>query len=295
MVTLFNDVHCVRPFYDRAKAVLDGLPELGAWQIVFVNDASTDGSLEEVRRLHDQDARVKFITMARTFGYHSVVVAGLSLVESDLYAVIDVDAEDPPELLAEFYARIRGGAQVAYGIRSNRDEPMLVTVMRRWFYRINRVIADSEVVMWMAEFSMMTRQVRNAVLVPRTTFPFIRSELGYVGFKREGVPYRRAKRLYGQSHLNLMRMTQFAVGGFLASSTFLLRWVLYLSVALAVLFPALSWWEGWSLYRAAEWAIIFLLYYALFTIPIISLYLARVYKNGVARPVYVVDETLTQL
>jgi dolichol-phosphate mannosyltransferase len=291
IVPVHNESANIAPFYQRARAVLESLPGLREWSLVFVNDASEDDSLSEILKLRAQDSRVRVITLSRRFGYHAVLMAGLTTVESDLYAMVDVDCEDPPELFVQFYGAIQGGAQVAYGIRSNREEPAVITFLRKLFYYANKRIADSEIVLWMAEFAMITRQVRDAIIAPHTTYPFLRAELGYVGFKRVGIPYFRAKRAHGRSHYSLWRMTRFAAAGILSSSTFPLRLVLYVAAALAVAYPSLVLLRGLTLEAAGRLAMILSFYFLLVTVPIIALYLARTYKNGVARPVYVVDRT----
>jgi dolichol-phosphate mannosyltransferase len=288
-----NEERNVPYFYERARAGLDRL-DLD-WNIVFLNNASADGSLEEMLKLRARDPRVKVITMSRDFGYHAALVAGLSMLEGDYYAIVDVDCEDPPELVVDFYKALREGAEVAYGVRSNRDEPRLVTFGRRLFYVANRGVADSEIVMWMGEFAMMTRQVRDALVAPRTTFPFIRAEMGYVGFARTGVPYQRARRVHGQSHYNLWRMSRFAIAGILSGSTFPLRFVLYLAAFLGAAFPLAVAALGLSADAATRVAVFVGLYFLLVSVPFIALYLARAYKNGVARPVFVVDRTKTYL
>lgn len=295
IVPVHNECANIAPFYERARPVLESLEGLSEWEIIFVNDASADDSLAEILKLRAKDKRVKVITLSRRFGYHSVLVAGLSRADRDLYAMVDVDCEDPPELLAQFYRAVQSGVDVAYGVRSNREEPALITFSRKLFYYVNRMIADSEIVVWMAEFAMITRQVRDAILVPRTTYPFLRAELGFVGFKRAGISYFRAKRAHGKSHYNIWRMTRFAVAGILSSSTFLLRLVLYVAAAIGALFPLCSLALGLSLEQAGMLAVILSLYFLILSVPVIALYLARTYKNGVARPVFVIDEKQTFL
>ncbi len=263
--------------------------------MVFVNDGSDDGSLERICELRAKDDRVKVISLSRDFGYHAVLLAGLSLVTADRYAMIDVDCEDPPELLREFHAALEGGADVAYGIRSHRIEPMVVTFFRRLFYYVNKGIADSDIVLWMAEFAMISRQVRDAIVAPHTTYVFLRAELGYVGFVRIGVPYVRGVRTSGKSHYNFFNMTRFAVAGFLASSTFPLRLILYLAVIVGFLFPLVVVLAGLGAESIASLASVATFYFTLIALSTISLYLARAYKNGVARPVFVVDKNRTYL
>jgi len=293
IVPLYNELGNIAPFYDRTRGVLESLAI--DWRIVFVNDGSDDGSLDRIREIRARDDRVKVITLSRRFGYHAVLLAGLSLVEADRYAMIDVDCEDPPELLREFHTMVEGGADIAYGIRSNRDEPSIVTFFRRLFYYLNRSIADSEIVLWMAEFAMVTRQVRDTILMPRTTYVFLRAEIAYAGFTRVGIPYRRAARVLGKTHYNLWNMTRFALSGFLAGSTFPLRLILYVAVLVGVAFPAIVALFDLGAAGAVTLAAVGTLYFALFALATIALYLARTYKNGVARPVFVVDRTRTHL
>jgi glycosyltransferase involved in cell wall biosynthesis len=293
IVPVHNEVGNIAPFYERTRAVLESLP--AAWQVVFVNDGSTDGSLELICEIRARDDRVKVISLSRNFGYHAVLLAGLSLVRADRYAMIDVDCEDPPELLRDFHAAIEGGADVAYGIRSNRVEPALLTFFRRLFYYLNRGIADSDIVLWMAEFAMISRQVRDAILAPHTTYVFLRAELGYVGFVRVGIPYVRGVRTSGKTHYNFVNMTRFAVSGFLASSTFPLRVIFYLAVIAGLVFPLVVALAGLGPASIASLASVATFYFALIALSTIALYLARTYKNGVARPVFIVDKNRTHL
>ena len=294
IVPVYNELGNIAPFYERTRAVLESLPA-ASWQVVFVNDGSTDGSLERICEIRARDDRVKVISLSRNFGYHAVFLAGLSLVAADRYAMIDVDCEDPPELLRDFHAAIEGGADVAYGIRSNRVEPALVTLFRRLFYYLNRGIADSDIVLWMAEFAMISRQVRDAILAPHTTYVLLRAELGYVGFVRVGVPYVRGVRTSGETHYNFLNMTRFAVSGFLASSTFPLRLILYLAVVAGLVFPVVVLLAGLGPGSIASLAAVATFYFALVALSTIALYLARTYKNGVARPVFIVDKNRTYL
>ena len=294
IVPLYNDVGNVAPFFERARRALEALSTV-AWQIIFVNDGSADGSFELVRELNRTDGRVKVISLSRNFGYHAVLLAGLSLVAADLYVMIDIDCEDPPELLSEFAAAIDAGADIAYGIRSNRVESAPVTFFRRLFYYVNRWIADSDIVVWMSEFAMITRQVRDAIIAPHTTYVFLRAEIGHAGFMRVGIPYVRGVRSWGKSHYSFWRMTRFAVAAFLASSTFPLRFILYLAATIGLLFPIVVLLLGLGAAGIASLASIATFYFALVALSTIALYLARTYKNGVARPVFIVDKNKTFL
>ena len=294
IVPLYNDVGNVAPFIERAIRTLDTVPSV-SWQIVLVNNGSTDGSFEKACELHRADDRVKVLSLSRNFGYHGALLSGLTLVAADLYAMIDVDCEDPPEVLGEFAKAIEAGADIAYGIRSNRIESPPVTFFRRLFYYLNRSIADSDIVVWMSEFAMITRQVRDAIIAPRTTYVFLRAEMGHAGFVRVGIPYVRGVRTWGATHYTFWGMTQFAVAAFLASSTFPLRFILYLAVVAGLLFPIVALLLGLGAAGIASLAAVATFYFALVALSTIALYLARTYKNGVARPVFIVDKNKTFL
>jgi glycosyltransferase involved in cell wall biosynthesis len=294
IVPVHNDADSIGPFFERARTVLEGLADV-SWQLVFANNGSEDSGLDRMRELRAADDRVKIISLSRNFGYQAVLLAGLTLISADLYAMIDVDCEDPPELLGEFKTAIDDGADIAYGIRSNRVEPRSLTFFRRMFYYLNRSVADSDIVVWMSEFAMIRRPVRDAIILPQTTYVFLRAELGYVGFRRVGIRYVRAVRAYGTSHYSWSGMVKFAVAGFLASSTFPLRFILYLAILMGVLFPVIVAVGALGPEGITALAAVAIFYFALVALSTIALYLARTYKNGIARPVFIVDQSRTYL
>jgi polyisoprenyl-phosphate glycosyltransferase len=285
---VYNEKPCIDIFIKRIEGVMARVKGL-SWQVVFVNDGSRDGSLELLQQRCSQNPKLRLVSLSRNFGYQGALLAGLKTFASDLYAVVDVDCEDPPELLIDFYEKIQGGAQHVYGIRSNRPDHPFIYECRRLFYKINNWIADSRTIMWMSEFGMFTRAVRDAILRPATTFPFLRAELAFVGFKKVGIDYLRQPRVAGRSHYNFFRMVRFAVAGILAGTTFPLRAVLYLSAVFLTLFLILSA-SVRDLQDIAALSSIGMFLYLLIVLPFIALYLARAYKDIVGRPNFIVDE-----
>lgn len=294
IVVVWNDSPHISHFYERAQPTLDRLADVD-WSLVFVNNASDDDSLARLLELRASDDRVKIITLSRNFGYHAALLAGLSGTKADLYAMVDVDCEDPPELLVDFYDLISRGVQLTYGVRSDRDEPRIMTLGRRLFYIVNGLVADSAMVMWMGEFAMMTWQVREAIIAPRTTYPFLRAEMSYVGFRKVGLPYRRARKRVGRSHYNAWRLAQFAFAGILSGTTFPLRSIVYMSIAFGVALPLATLVLGLDLDQLVKLAVIAIFYHLLVSASVIALYLARTYRNVVARPVFVIDQSQTFL
>ena len=295
LVPVFNEEKCVPLFFDRLQPVLASLQEDYAVHLVYLNNASTDGTLAAIHELRTRHVETYVITLSRNAGYQRSLEFGLQHCRADLFVFIDVDCEDPPEMIRDFVDQHHAGFDIVYGERIDRSEPAFIKVLRKVFYRVLRTIADEDIVLDMAEFSLMTAEVRNAVVADHSSFPFIRASIGRVGFRRHGIPYRRLPRIAGETHYNVWRMTTFAVAGLLSASTLLLRVVVYvLPVWLAMM--------GWLAWRAAQgrtddFAMLVFVGFAYCgaALSFACIYLARVYKNTLGRPNAFLDSRLSHL
>ena len=264
-------------------------------ELSFIDNASTDRTSELVKELRAQDRSVQLITHSRNFGYQASLLCGLTNLEGDAYVIIDADCEDPPELIPEFVEKWEDGYDLVYGDRKWRSENPAVAMARRVFYRVTRKIADSEFIIDMAEFSLFSRRMRDEVLSHASTFPFVRSDLAYAGFRRFGIEYKREPRRFGKTHYNFWRMAKFAVGGILSASTFPLRAVAYggiplvlidlVAAILQIIGIVLRWPRScWSTSRSC----VFRSSRLLFTSPGSA-------KMSIGRPVFIVDEQRSAL
>ena len=291
---VYNEQDNILPFYDRFLEVVQTLEQSYEFELIFTNNRSTDDTPAIILQLHEQNPKVKLLTFARNFGYQASILGGLTFAQGDATVVIDVDCEDPPEMIRDFVKYWEEGYDVVYGIRAKREESEVMQALRRLFYRILRVMADSDVILNMAEFALITRVVRDAIINNKSTFPFLRTEIGYAGFKRIGLPYIRQARQHGKTHYNFLGMAAFAIGGILSSSTFLLRLSAYIGALLLPLNLVLL---GLDLANVSDKAFtvsVFLdLMYLVFFLAVLSTYNARIYKNGVQRPVFIVDWKLS--
>ena len=291
---VFNEEAALPIFYNRLKKVIDGLGSQYECGILFTNNRSTDGTLEYIRSIQKTDESVHVITMSRNFGYTASVLCGITYAQGDAVVVIDADCEDPPELIPEFIAEWNHGFDIVYGLRQNRQEPWFTKMGRKLFYRVTRMIADHEFIADMAEFSLFTSRVRDQVVKVQTAHPFIRSELAYVGFNRKGIPYTREKRAAGQSYLNLFQLFYRAFAFIITASTFPIRLAGYAGVAITIFdFLALVFQiAGIELIELKTIALINMTYlvYAATFVPI---YIARIYRNGMMRPNFIIDQTLS--
>ncbi|MBI1796647.1 MAG: glycosyltransferase family 2 protein [Candidatus Eisenbacteria bacterium] len=287
---VFNEEPTVPLFYERLNAALAPLADRYDFEILFSDNRSTDRTAERVLELRAKDPRVQLLSLSRNFGYQHSIVAALRQAAGEAMCVIDADCEDPPEMIVTFIRHWEEGYDVVYGVRDLRAEPFVLTWLRKIFYRVNRMIADSDILLDMAEFCMISADVRDAVVANQSTFPFVRAEIAHVGYRRMGIRYNRQRRIAGRSHYSLYGMWRFAVAGILSSTTVPLRIPLYLLPPLLAV-NGLGFWGqvtgrwpwGFELLVMAD-----LLYLAV-GVAFLSLYTARNYRNVVGRPVAVVD------
>jgi polyisoprenyl-phosphate glycosyltransferase len=282
---LHNEELVVPLFFARIFPVIEILAKKYSVDLVFLNNASTDATVNEVMKLRDRLPSVYIITMSRNVGYQRSLDCGLRNAKGDLFAIIDVDCEDPPEMLLDFIGRYEDGFDIVYGIRADRREIAALKAIRKLFYRILKMVADEDIILDMAEFSLFTAEVRDAMLLESNSFPFVRASISRVGFKRIGIPFCRESRIGGNTHYNFVGMSTFAIAGILSASTLLLRlpifvlpfWLFGL-VLIGCRYAA----TGSRGYAVA--GIILLAAYLGASISFVALYVARTYKNGLRRP-----------
>jgi len=258
--------------------------------LIFTNNRSQDRTLDVILELRRQDASVEVLTFSRNFGYQASVMAGLRHAVGAAIIVIDVDCEDPPSMIPQFIGEWENGCDIVYGERVDRPESLALKTARKLFYRLNRLVSDSDIILDMAEFALISNRVRDLMLSNRSTFPFLRTETAFVGFDRKGIAYKRHPRLRGKTHYNFIGMTQFAIGGILSSSTFLLRVVTYAAIPLAALNALLLYLDLFQdRVKAFHLLVALDFQFAIFCLTSLAIYLARNYKNGVDRPLFIVD------
>jgi dolichol-phosphate mannosyltransferase len=287
---VYNEQAVVPLFFGRLRPIMRSLENRYLTRLVFLNNASTDSTLEQIAALGDAWAETYVISMSRNVGYQASLECGLRTVEADLYVVIDVDCEDPPEMIAQFIDARERGFDIVYGERVDRPEPTLIKSGRKFFYRLLQKIADEDIILDMAEFSLFTREVRDAIIDDRSSFPFIRASIGRVGFRRAAIPFTRQRRIAGTTHYNLIGMSIFAIAGLLSASTLLLRLPIYL---LPFWFLALSGLGVCAVAAQSAWAalagLLLFAFYVGASLACIAMYVARAYKNGLQRPNAIID------
>jgi dolichol-phosphate mannosyltransferase len=278
---VFNEEKTVPLFYDRVVKICQKLEQEYRCHLLFVDNCSTDRTFEIIQNLRKSDDRVFHLGLSINVGYQKSMECALRNAEGDFFFIIDVDCEDPPEMLEEFLRVQKEGYDIVYGERVDREEGLLLKAVRKLFYRLTRFISDEHFFVDMAEFCLMTSEVRDAVAQDQSSFPFIRASIGRVGFSYKGIPYKRHHRIAGESHYNIYRLVVFAVAGILSSSTLPLRLMAYLFPAV-ILFCAASLWTAGK--PTENILLIGILFYLAVGVMFNSIYIARIYKNGLGRP-----------
>jgi len=286
---VYNEEESIPIFYGRLRKTLDALQDRYTFEIIFTNNRSHDRSLEVIRAIRAFDPSVQVLTLSRNFGYQPSLMSGIRNASGDAIVCIDVDCEDPPEMIPRFIEEWEKGFDLVYGDRKKRSEPAIVQWGRLVFYRINRIVADTEIVLDMADFGLLSHRLRDLMLANHTTFPFLRTESAYVGFERKGINYVRQPRVKGKSHYNFIAMTKFAAGGILSSSTFPLRAVVFVFPLAILTTMALAILDFAGMAAAFHLMVAVDLLYIMFSCACAAIYIARSYKNGVSRPVFIVD------
>jgi polyisoprenyl-phosphate glycosyltransferase len=301
VVPSFNEEDVIASTYQRLVEVLEITPRAD-FELVFVDDGSQDRTLELLRSLQTADRRVRVVGFSRNFGHQMAVTAGLEHAAGDVVVLIDADLQDPPEVIPEMLLRWRRGADVAYGVRVERQGE---TAFKLWtakaFYRsINRV-ADVVLPLDAGDFRLMDRAVVDALLSMPERDRFVRGMVSWLGFKQEAVPYKRAARFAGETKYPLRKMLLFAIDGILSFSLAPLRWAIWMGFATAGLAMlgfvyALSmrvltniWVPGWTLLFIACSSIGGI---QLVFLGVLGEYVGRIYGEVKRRPLYVVRERL---
>jgi glycosyltransferase involved in cell wall biosynthesis len=263
----------------------------GQFEVIVVDDGSTDASPDILDAMGAEDARVKVVHLSRSFGHQAALSAGLDASRGTGVVLMDCDLQDPPEVIEQFVERWRAGYDVVYGIRRRRKERLPKRLAYAAFYRSMRVLAQIDVPLDAGDFCLMDRKVVDVVVRLPEANRFLRGLRSWVGFRQTGVEYERQDRHAGESKYPVRDLVGLAVSGYVGFSTVPLRIASWLGLAVAAVgfllgIPA-PW--GWASTMAV---ILFLGGIQLLVLGVVGEYLGRVYDDVRARPAYVVDRTV---
>lgn len=299
IVPVFDEEEAL-PAFERE--VTAALRPLGLdLEILFVDDGSRDGTLAWLRAQAKIDKRVRYVSLSRNFGSHTAVAAGLAHVTGDAAAIVPADLQDPPSTVVDFVARWREGAEVVWGVRESREDPLARKLWSRVYYFLLRRLAFPDYPRGgTGSFCLVDRKVIDSVNRftehNRLTFGII----SLVGFRQASVLYRRRGRAVGRSKWSLARRVQAALDSFVAYSFLPLRLISYVGLAmsvasfLAILYVVVGWLAHGT--RLAGWpsliaVVLFIGGAQTLMLGILGEYIWRIAEDVKARPLYIVKET----
>lgn len=297
---VFNESETVSLFVDHVKAVFEKLPSIKL-EIIFINDGSTDDTLSRLLELQKQFHEISIIDLSRNFGKEAALTAGLNMASGHVTVPIDVDLQDPPEIVLQMIEKWREGYDVVVGKRVNRDsDTWTKRKSATWFYRIHNKISEPKIPENVGDFRLMDRSVIDALKKLPESRRFMKGLFAWVGFKTTAVEYTRAKRVAGTTKFNGWRLWNFALEGITSFSAVPLRIWTYLGglvalvsflFAISMVFKVLIHGVDVPGHASVIVAVSFLGGLQLIGIGIIGEYLGRSYIESKRRPVYLIRKT----
>lgn len=299
-------ISVVLPVYNErdnlGELVIRLLPVLektvaGSFEVLFVDDASSDGSAEILDSFHARDQRLKAIHFSRNFGHQAALQAGLDEATGEAIILMDSDLQDPPKLLDQFIDKWRQGYDVVYAVRKKRKEGILKRAAYALFYRTMKVIAEIDVPLDAGDFCLLDRRVVNTLVRLQERNRFLRGLRSWVGFKQVGIEYERDARYAGAPKYTLPKLMRLALSGYIGFSAVPLRVAAWLGFLSASAGFVIALWAivtklmniptpvGWASTLAV---ILFVGGVQLLMLGVIGEYLGRVYDEVRQRPLYIV-------
>ena len=205
------------------------------YELILVDDGSSDGTFEEIQRHAQQYKSIRGYRLTRNFGHQAAVWVGLGMTKGEVIGVMDDDLQDPPEVLAEFFAKIAEGYDVVYGLRRQRKEGAHMRMLYKASYWALNQLSFITIPEDAGDFCAMRRNVLDSILRLKDTNPFIRGIRAWVGYRQVGVPYSRAARYAGSSGYTLRKLIVFAATGIFSFSVVPLRLGLYLGIPIILI------------------------------------------------------------
>ena len=299
---IYNESANIPELYQRVSEVLDTTGE--SWELIMIDDGSSDGSTEMLMELSEKDERVKSIIFARNFGHQLAVTAGLDHSAGDAVIIIDSDLQDPPEVILDLIAKWKEGFEVVYAVRSKREgETWFKLFTASMFYRLIQRITDVHIPMDAGDFRLMDRKVVDVLKQMRERHRFLRGMSVWVGFKQTGVEYERAARFAGDTKYPLRKMVKFATDAITGFSYFPLQLAMYLGFISAgistlaipvVIILRLTGSQAFYGQATTLIAVLFLGGVQLISLGLLGEYIGRLYDEAKGRPLYIIKELLNK-
>ncbi len=300
IVPVYNEEAAIDIFFAEMRKFLATCSY--QYEIICVNDGSTDNTLDILKKYANEDKRIKAVSFSRNFGKERALYAGLKYSSGEAVIPIDVDLQNPPMTIKTFLEKWEEGYDIVYGVRENREnESRLRRFLSKKFYEFYNLISEQKAPYNAADFRLMDRKVVNAVLRIQEKHLFMKGIFNWVGYKSCPVLYNHADRAAGNSKFNFWKLWNLALDGITGSSTLPLRiWtfvgggISFISFILALLYliKNLIWGDPVQGFTTLVILILFFGGIQLLALGIFGEYIGRIMLEVKNRPLYIVDEVI---
>ncbi len=297
LVPVYNEADVIDSFFARVQPILEELAL--EWEVVCVNDGSKDGTLELLWQWHERDARIKVISLSRNFGKERALIAGLDLTSGDAVIPMDVDLQDPPELIPRMVELWEQGFDIVNAVRSSRKGDSVVKrTTAGLFYRIFNSISNFDFPSNAGDFRLLSRRVCDVLCSMRETHRFLKGLSAWVGLPTTTIYFEREPRSGGTTKWNYWRLWNYALEGIVSFSTVPLKMASYLGLMTAsvslfyagfLVVRTMIFGDPVHGYPSLMAALLFIGGIQLIFIGVIGEYIARIHDEVKGRPIYVVD------
>lgn len=297
MVPIFNEDTILLSFHSRLKSVLETLTL--SYNIIYVNDGSTDSSLQLLKTLQNKDENICILNLSRNFGKEIAIQAGLDKAEGDAVIIIDADLQDPPELIPTFIAKWQEGFDMVYGKRKKRHGDSVIKRTTAFlFYRVLQCMSTISIPKDVGDFRLLSQRAVQALQKLREQHRYMKGLYAWIGYPQVAIEYERDQRLQGKSKWNYFKLFNLAIEGITSFSVaplkfaslcgFCIAFFAFL-YALVIIYKTLIFGEPVQGYPSLMVVILFLGGVQLISLGILGEYLGRMFMEVKNRPLYLIS------
>jgi glycosyltransferase involved in cell wall biosynthesis len=302
VVPVKNEEDGILPFIERVGSILDNVAADGGWEILFVDDGSTDATLAAIVAANLSDARVRGLSLSRNFGKEAALSAGLDHARGAAVIPMDVDMQDPPEVLPEMVAKWRAGHEMVFGVRRSRAEDSFAKrVTAGLFYRAHNMVSADKIPENAGDFRLMDRKIVDVIRAMPERNRFMKGLFAWAGFRQASVEYDRAERETGTTKFNYWKLWTLALDGITSASTVPLRIWSYIGAIVAlfamgyaglIAVQTIIFGNSVPGYASIMTSVLFLGGVQLISLGVLGEYVGRILTETKQRPLYVVRDTV---
>ncbi len=300
IIPIFNESENLKILIERLLKTIKKV-KIKKYEIIFVNDGSTDNSLEILKIISSKNSKIKILSLSRNFGHQNALSAGIDYASNDLTIIMDGDLQDPPEIIPKLIDRINKGYNVVFAIRKKRKENIFKKVMYYIFYRFLYLVSDIKIPLDSGDFSALDKKALTHLKNFKEKNKFIRGLRSWIGFKQISLSYDREKRYKGKAKYSFLSLLKLAINGIISFSSFPLKlasltgfiitifsfmYIIYLFYTKIFIGINPS---GWTSLMVI---ILFLGGFNLLILGIIGEYISRIYDDVRNRPTYIIEDKI---